>query len=40
MKNAEKQLLKLVKVVAEKQNMDPRFPQCISFYHQPKRPKR
>ena len=40
MKKVEKQILKVVKLVARKQTIDPRYPECISFYHQPKRPKK
>lgn len=40
MKNVEKQLLKAVKDITKKKTIDPRIPGCISFYHQPKRPKK
>lgn len=41
MKNAERQLLKVVKVVAKKQTDDPtKVPGCLFLYHQPKRPKK
>ncbi len=40
MKKAEKQLLKVVMIVAKKQTIDPPIPGCISIYHQPKRPKK
>ncbi len=40
MKTVEKNVLKLVKVIAKKQTADPRNPGCMIFYHQPKRPKK
>lgn len=41
MKNAEKQLLKAVKVAAKKQTDDPsKIPGCPTIFHQPKRPKK
>lgn len=40
MKIVETKILKMVKVVAKKQTIDPPVPGCITFYHQPKRPKK
>ncbi|WP_294242674.1 AgrD family cyclic lactone autoinducer peptide [Pseudobutyrivibrio sp.] len=40
MKIVEKKILKMVKVVAKKQITDPPIPGCVTFYHQPKRPKK
>lgn len=40
MMKAEKQFLKVVKIIAKKQTIDPPIPGCISIYHQPKRPKK
>lgn len=40
MKIVEKKILKMVKVVAKKQITDPLIPGCVTFYHQPKRPRK
>lgn len=40
MKSLEKKVLKAVKAVAKRQAIDPRIPECVVIYHQPKRPQK
>lgn len=40
MKALEKNVLRAVKAVAKKQVIDPKIPECVIIYHQPKRPQK